>query len=153
MNAEPCETVKGYIYRFEEAVKQAKYVLVHGDLTPANTMWFKGKIVALMDFECAVLAPKEADLMMLLNTAYEREDLLAAKPASAAEQRFNARMRELIECENVDWDILQGYRVIKLMHHVAMDMDDDDFTPEHEELVELLALLKDGKGMFAAVMP
>ncbi len=153
INAEQCETVKGYIYRFEEAVKQAKYVLVHGDLTPANTMWFKGKIVALMDFECAVLAPKEADLMMLLNTAYEREDLLAAKPASAAEQRFNARMRELIECENVDWDILQGYRVIKSMHHVAMDMDDEDFTPEHEELVDLLALLKDGKGMFAAVMP
>ena len=153
INAEQCETVKGYIYRFEEAVKQAKYVLVHGDLTPANTMWFKGKIVALMDFECAVLAPKEADLMMLLNTAYEREDLLAAKTASAAEQRFNARMRELIECENVDWDILQGYRVIKLMHHVAMDMDDEDFTPEHEELVDLLALLKDGKGMFAAVMP
>ena len=93
------------------------------------------------------------DLMMLLNSAYEREDLPAAKPDSVAEQHFHARMRELIERENVNWDILQGYRVIKLMHHVAMDMEDEDFTPEQEEMVELLALLKDGKGRFVTVMP
>ncbi len=153
INAEQCETVKGYIYRFEEAMKQAKCVPVHGDLTPANTMWYEGKIAALMDFECAVIAPKEADLMMLLNTAYERDDLPTTKPDPEGEEQFNDRMRGLVEREDVNWDILQGYRVIKLMHHVAMDMEDVDFTPEHEELVDLLALLKDGKGRFAAVMP
>ncbi len=152
LNAEQCEMVKGYIRRFEEAMKQAECVLVHGDLTPANAMWHEGDIAALMDFECAVIAPKEADLMMLLNTAYERNDLPTAEPDYAEERCFHARMRALVERENANWDILQGYQVIKLMHHVVMDMDDEDFTPEHEELVSLLALLEDGKGMFSAVL-
>ena len=152
ISAEQCEAVKGYVHRFEAAMKGAKCVLVHGDLTPANAMWYDGKIAALMDFECAVIAPKEADLMMLLNTAFERDDLPKAEGDSEAEQRFNERMSALVQAETPDWDILQGYQAIKLMHHVAMDMDDEDFSPEHEELVSLLALLEDGKGMFAAVM-
>ncbi len=41
----------------------------------------------------------------------------------------------------------------KLMHHVYMDMNDEDFSEEHEELVSLLALLKDGKGKLSEVMP
>lgn len=152
INTEQCEAVKGYIRRFEEAMKQAKCVLVHGDLTPANAMWYEGETASLMDFECAVIAPKEADLMMLLNTAYERDDLPAAELDFKEEQRFNARMRALVGKEEVDWELLQGYQAIKLMHHVIMDMDDEDFTPEHEELVYLLALLEDGKGMFSKVM-
>lgn len=152
ISAEQCDAVKGYVRRFEGAMKRAKCVLAHGDLTPANAMWHDGKIAALMDFECAVIAPKEADLMMLLNTAYERGELPAAEPDSEAEQRFNARLLALVEHEAPDRDILQGYQAIKLMHHVAMDIDDEDFSPEHEELVSLLALLEDGKGMFAAVM-
>lgn len=152
INAEQCDVVKGYIRRFEAAMKRAKCVLVHGDLTPANAMWHEGKIAALMDFECAVIAPKEADLMMLLNTAYERGDLPDAETDSEAEQRFNDRLLALVENEAPDWDILQGYEAIKLMHHVIMDMDDEDFSPDHEELVSLCALLEDGKGMFSAVL-
>ena len=145
IKAEQYEAVKGYIYRFEIAMKQAKCVLVHGDLTPANAMWHDGKITALMDFECAAIAPKEADLMMLLNTAYERRDLSAAESDFKAKQRFNDRMRALVEKETPDWEILQGYRTIKLMHHVYMDMNDEDFSEEHEELVSLLSLLRNGK--------
>lgn len=149
---EQCEAVKGYIRRYEKAMETAEYVPVHGDLTPANAMWNAGRIVSLMDLECAAIAPKEADLMMLLNTAYERDDLPAAKEDPAAEARFNERMRALVQAEAPDMDLLQGYRVIKLMHHVAMDVDDEDFSPAHEELRELLALLKDGKGRYAPAM-
>lgn len=152
LNAAQCELVKGYIYRFEAALKRAKCVPVHGDLTPANAMWNEGKIVALMDFECAVIAPKEADLMMLLNTAFERSDLPEAESDAEGKRKFNERMLTLVQEETPDWEILQGYQAIKLMHHVAMDIDDEDFSPEHEELVSLYALLQDGKGMFAAVM-
>ena len=153
IKAEQYEAAKGYIYRFEAAMKQAECVLVHGDLTPANAMWHDGKITALMDFECAAIAPKEADLMMLLNTAYERGDLSVAESDFKAKQRFNDRMRALVEKETPDWEILQGYQAIKLMHHVCMDMNDEDFSEGHEELVSLLALLKDGKGKLAEVMP
>ncbi|MDE5589738.1 MAG: aminoglycoside phosphotransferase family protein [Acetatifactor sp.] len=153
IKAEQYEVVKGYIYRFEAAMKQAECVLVHGDLTPANAMWHDGKITALMDFECAAIAPKEADLMMLLNTAYECGDLSVDESDFKAKQRFNDRMRVLVEKETPDWEILQGYQAIKLIHHVCMDMNDEDFSEEHEELVSLLALLKDGKGKFSEVMP
>ena len=115
-------------------------------------MWHESNITALMDFECATIAPKEADLMMLLNTAYERMDLQDVASDFVAEQEFHNRMRELVQKEAPDWNLLQGYRVIKLVHHVVMDMDDEDFSPEHEELVCLLALLKNGKGKLAPVM-
>lgn len=149
---EQCNVIKGYIERFETARKSAKAVPVHGDLTPANAMWQNGKIDALMDFECAAIAPKEADLMMLLNTAYERMDLQDAASDFEAEQQFHKRMCMLVHKEAPNWDILQGYRIMKLVHHVTMDMDDEDFSKEHEELVCLLALLKDGKGKLAPVM-
>lgn len=152
INEEQCNAVKGYICRFETALKHAKCVLVHGDLTSANAMWCDGKISALMDFECAAIAPKEADLMMLLNTAYERRDLPAVQSDFETKQRFTARMLALVQGETPDWDILQGYETIKLMHHVVMDIDDEDFSLEHDELVNLLALLKDGKGMFSPVL-
>lgn len=153
IKAEQYEAAKGYIFRFEAAMKKANFVLVHGDLTPANAMWHDGKITALMDFECAVIAPKEADLMMVLNAAYEHGVLSAADSDFEAKQRFNDRMRALVEKETPDWEILQGYQVIKLMHHVCMDMNDEDFSEEHEELVSLLALLRDGKGKLSEVMP
>ena len=147
------DVLKGYIHRLANALKQATLVPVHGDLTPANAMWCDGRIAALMDFECAAIAPKEADLMMLLNTAYERLDLPTAAHDPAAESRFNDRMLRLVRDADPDWDILQGYRGIKLMHHVFMDMDDDDFSPEHEELVCLRALMQDGRGRFDSVLP
>lgn len=152
LSEEQCELLKMYIRHFETATENTQLVPVHGDLTPANVMWQQGKITALMDFECAAIAPKEADLMMLLNTAFERPDLRDTVTDVEAEQEFNNRMRELVQKEAPDWDILHGYRVIKLVHHVVMDMDDDDFTVEHEELVCLQDLLKDDKGRLAKVM-
>lgn len=147
---EQCAAVKGYIDRFEVAMQRAKFVPLHGDLTPANAMWHEGKIVSLMDLECAVIAPKEADLMMLLGTACDRDD----RPDDpAGEERFNARMRELVRKEEPDLDILHGYEAIKLMHHIAMDLEDDEFSTENDVYVYLMALLKDGKGIFAPVLP
>ena len=51
-------------------------------------------------------------------------------------------MYALVEHEAPDWDVLQGYQAIELMHHVVMDMEEDDFTPEHEELVNLHLIFK-----------
>lgn len=152
INEEQCGTLKECILHFETAIKEADFVPIHGDLTPANVMWNEGEVAALMDFECATVAPKEADLMMLLNTAYERMDLPDAVLDFEAEQQFHNRMCGLVQKEAPDWDILQGYRIIKLVHHVVMDMDDKKFSLEHEELICLIELLKDGKGRLAPVM-
>ncbi len=153
LNQAELDAAKVIIDRFSIALQQAPCVVVHGDLTPANAMWHEGRITALMDFECAAIAPREADLMMLLNTAYERLDLPQAANNPADRQRFNARMRALVQAAAPDWNLLQGYEVIKLIHHVFMDMEDEDFSPSHEELTCLLAVLMDGRGMLQDVLP
>ncbi len=91
--------------------------------------------------------------MMLLNTAYERGNLPVNASDFKAKQRFNERMCALVEKESPDWEILQGYQAIKLIHHVYMDMAEENFSENHEELVCLLALLRDGKGKFSDIMP
>lgn len=130
-----------YIRRFLSAQKYARSVLVHGDLTPANTMWHKGRITALMDFECAAIAQKEADLFMLLDMIYDNQISTSMQVNSSDKQRFHTRLLKLIQDEMPNWDNLLGYAVIKLMHHVVMDIDDEDFSSDHEELVRLRILL------------
>ena len=126
---------------FETAMASAPLVPVHGDLTPANAMWHDEKIAALMDFECAAIAPMEADLMMILDTAFHRRDLPKTVHDPAAESRFTFRINSLVHAENPNPDILHGYQAIKLLHHVFMDMDDDDFSEDHDELTTLKTLL------------
>lgn len=127
---------------FEEAVRQAQCVSIHGDLTPANAMWHAGKTVALMDFECAVLAPVEAELMMLIHAAYGYVDCVFQKAHSFAEQQFRNRLAALIDNERPNPVILLGFEVIKLMHHVYLDRNDADFSADHEEWNSLRAVLQ-----------
>jgi aminoglycoside phosphotransferase (APT) family kinase protein len=56
--------------RFWAAVTLAPRVLNHGDLCTENALWDDGRVVALLDFEYAVVAPVELDLNELLKSAY-----------------------------------------------------------------------------------
>ncbi len=65
--------------RFWAALPLAPRVLNHGDLSIENALWDGGQVVALLDFEFAVIAPVELDLNELLKCAYappERDDPL-----------------------------------------------------------------------------
>jgi aminoglycoside phosphotransferase (APT) family kinase protein len=70
----------GDYYRAAPDVEQ---VVNHGDLALMNTLW-DGEVVALVDFEFAVLGPVEIDLSRLLLEAHESDDGEAADPDALA---------------------------------------------------------------------
>ncbi|MFE2044908.1 phosphotransferase family protein [Streptomyces sp. NPDC059477] len=60
--------------RFWTALPKAPKVLDHGDLCPPNTLWHEGRVVALLDFEFAVVAPLAIDLNELIKLAFAPGD-------------------------------------------------------------------------------
>ncbi|MFD7655364.1 phosphotransferase family protein [Actinosynnema sp. NPDC059797] len=56
--------------RFWAALPGVPRVLNHGDLCAPNTLWHDGRVVALLDFEFAVLAPLAIDLNEVVKTAF-----------------------------------------------------------------------------------
>lgn len=74
------EAIEGY-YRAAPAVEQ---VVNHGDLALMNALW-DGEVVALLDFEFAVLGPVEIDLCRLVyETSVSREGERVDSEAAAA---------------------------------------------------------------------
>jgi scyllo-inosamine 4-kinase len=56
--------------RFWAALPLTPHVLNHGDLSIVNALWHDGQVVALLDFEFALVAPVELDLNELIKAAY-----------------------------------------------------------------------------------
>ncbi|GAA0464942.1 phosphotransferase family protein [Streptomyces olivaceiscleroticus] len=56
--------------RFWAALPEAPLVLNHGDFCTPNTLWHDGRVVALLDFEFAVVAPLAVDLNELVKLAF-----------------------------------------------------------------------------------
>jgi aminoglycoside phosphotransferase (APT) family kinase protein len=60
---------------FWKVLPEAVCVLNHGDLTVENALWNEGQVVALLDFEFAVIAPAELDLNELLKFVFAPADM------------------------------------------------------------------------------
>ena len=73
------EIIDAY-YRAAPGVEQ---VVNHGDLALQNTLW-DGEVVALLDFESAVLGPVEIDLWRLVLEAHVSDDGQSADPDAVA---------------------------------------------------------------------
>ena len=58
------------LFRYWTALSVAGCFLNHGDLTLDNALWNEGQVVALLDFEFAVIAPAELDLNELVKCAF-----------------------------------------------------------------------------------
>ncbi|GHF52177.1 hypothetical protein GCM10010218_36990 [Streptomyces mashuensis] len=56
--------------RFWAALPDAARVLNHGDFSPVNALWDGSRVVSLLDFEFAVLAPVHLDLNELVKIAF-----------------------------------------------------------------------------------
>jgi aminoglycoside phosphotransferase (APT) family kinase protein len=69
--------------RFFQALPAAQVVLNHGDMTLDNAMWQAGGVVALLDFEYAVLAPAQLDLNHLVKLAFGPQDEQSAPGTDA----------------------------------------------------------------------
>ncbi|MFC5058697.1 phosphotransferase family protein [Saccharothrix xinjiangensis] len=56
--------------RFRAALPGVPRVVNHGDLCAPNTLWHDGRVVALLDFEFAVVAPVAVDLNEVVKMAF-----------------------------------------------------------------------------------
>ncbi|MET8662416.1 aminoglycoside phosphotransferase family protein [Streptomyces griseus] len=100
--------------RFWEALPDAPRVLNHGDLSPVNALWDGTDVVALLDFEFAVLAPVQLDVNELVKTAYAPLD---GEPATR-EREDRERLREAVDelarphlRTDAEVDLLTGYSI------------------------------------------
>jgi scyllo-inosamine 4-kinase len=103
--------------RFWSALREAPPALNHGDLSTENALWHRGRVVALLDFEFAVIAPSELDLNELLKCAYappEEEDPLP-DPGGAGLRRVREVAADLAVHELTHpgaSDVLLGYAIL-----------------------------------------
>ncbi|WP_223148568.1 phosphotransferase [Auritidibacter ignavus] len=65
--------LRDILEEYFQASPLARQVVNHGDLALMNALWC-GEIIALLDFEFAVLGPVEIDLCRLICEAYVSED-------------------------------------------------------------------------------
>ena len=79
--------LSGALDRFWRALPGAPLVLNHGDLCIDNALWDGSRVVALLDFEYAVMAPVELDLNELLKIAYAPPSPSAALPGPGGRGR------------------------------------------------------------------
>jgi aminoglycoside phosphotransferase len=143
--------------RFWETLPGSLCVLNHGDLTIENTLWHAGRVVSLLDFEFAVIAPAELDLNELVKCAFappERQDALADPDRTGLQQLRQAVSDLAMPVLNHPGgkELLQGYAILL---EVWM-LEDWLAHPEGEGPVEqwqpyrMLLSLADGQGGYLA---
>jgi scyllo-inosamine 4-kinase len=104
----------GMLDRFWQARRSAPCVLNHGDLTLDNALWHHGRVVCLLDFEFAVMAPAELDLNSLVNLAYapgDEHDALS-DPCREEMRQAAAEVAGPVLDHPGGVDLLYGYAVL-----------------------------------------
>ena len=103
--------------RFWNALSTAPHVLCHGDLTLDNAVWHAGRVIALLDFEFAVMAPVQLDLNHLVKCAFGPED--AAYAPSTTDLRGTQQLHRAVEelaspilAQPGGRDLLMGYGML-----------------------------------------
>jgi scyllo-inosamine 4-kinase len=81
--------------RFWSVLSDAPLVLCHGDLTLDNAVWHAGRVIALLDFEFAVMAPVQLDLNHLVKCAFGPED--AAYAPSTTNLKATRQLHQAVE--------------------------------------------------------
>jgi len=105
------DALRAVLTRYWGALTNAPRVLNHADLTIENSLWHQGKIVSLLDFEFAVIAPVEMDLMNLVRIAYS-----PPFPHDPTPEADNAGLEKLREV------ILEVAKPILMTRHASKDL-------------------------------
>jgi len=141
--------------RFYEWRRGAEPVLNHGDITADNLLWRDGNIVALLDFEHAVIAPRQLDVQSLVNLTFLPYDEAASSDAVLfAEDDPDTRryVNELIplfapfcrsQCEK---DLLLGYAVLFRQRFLDMWLEAPGGRLNECDAYHKLVSLIDGNG-------
>lgn len=136
--------------RFWTALPGAPKVLNHGDFCTPNTLWNNGEVVALLDFEFAVIAPVAIDLNEVAKMAFG--------PRSPEERAPLQDVVRLIVESTLDTaggpDVLVGYSIMLEMWMLANELaaDDTDEAERADSAAMLMAFAEGDGGYFAPLL-
>ncbi|MCM2390608.1 aminoglycoside phosphotransferase family protein [Streptomyces sp. CWNU-1] len=94
--------------RFWAALPGVPKALNHGDLCTPNTLWHSGRVIALLDFEFAVIAPIAIDLNEVVKTAFGPGDPAERAPLQDVVHRIAAASLDAAGGP----DVLIGYSIM-----------------------------------------
>jgi scyllo-inosamine 4-kinase len=154
-----CErhALQAALERFWCALPAAPCVLCHGDLTLGNALWHAGHVIALLDFEFAVLAPIQLDLNYLVKKAFG--PLQNADPLSAADQQGTRQLRQAVEKLAApmlsgpgEFELLMGYAILLELWLLELWLahPEGEGPLEQWEPLRRLRALADGHGGYLA---
>lgn len=148
LSASQAEGLRRVLDRFWAAVPGVPRALNHGDLCRLNTLWHHGQVVALLDFEFAVLAPVAIDLNEVIKIAF--------RPGKADErgplQDVVSRIAGSALYASGGPDVLVGYSIMLEMWLLEQELaaDDDVNEAERAESAGMLAAFAEGDGGYFA---
>jgi len=139
----------GALDEFWGALPSARRVLVHGDLSPVNALWNGTRVVSLLDFEFAVIAPVELDLNELVKVGYapQRGDTVV----STGKEALREAVMQIVaaSASGRSWrELLIGYSVLLESWLAENEMTaSDGVSPAADwESIRLLTALAAGDG-------
>jgi aminoglycoside phosphotransferase (APT) family kinase protein len=122
--------------RFWAVVSNAPKALNHGDLCTPNALWDAGEVVALLDFEFAVVAPIAIDLNEIIKMAFGP---MASAKRSATQRAAGRIIASALDAAGGP-DVLIGYAVMLEMWVLAHELEADD--PDETDRDNAIAMLK-----------
>lgn len=161
VSARQADVLEKALDRFWQALNPATLVLNHGDFTTENALWQEGQVVALMDFEFAVIAPDELDLNELVKSAFAPKDTIDPLPDPG--RQGLERMRRLVMelampmlAHPGSRDLLMGYAILLEIWNqedrlVYPPTDNGlDQQTDQQAITQILGSLADGQGGYLA---
>jgi aminoglycoside phosphotransferase (APT) family kinase protein len=157
LSSPQADILRAALARFWTVLPAAACVLNHGDLTIENALWHAGKVVSLLDFEFAVIAPAELDLNEIVKCAFapgERHESLPDPERAGLPQmqKVVAELAKPVISHPGGKDLLMGYAIL-----LELWMLEDWLAhPEGEGPLEqwqpyrMLLSLADGQGGYLA---
>jgi scyllo-inosamine 4-kinase len=130
-------------------------VLCHGDITTDNLLWHDGTVVSLLDFEHAVIAPRQLDIHSLVNLALIPYDeamgrhIILFAEENPEIQAYVKTMTALFkpylsnQCEK---DLFMGYNVLFRQRFLEFWLANPEGEIEKCDAYNMLKLLSDGDG-------
>lgn len=140
--------------RFWNVLPKAAAVLNHGDITAGNMMWQDGRLVSLMDFEYAVMAPAELDWNSVSKFAFGPDDD-GSEGDQAGRLQLKQTVLQLLKPElarSGSSDLLFGYAILleQFIFELWLAHPDGEGPMEQWEPYRRLQSLADGRGGYLA---
>ena len=142
------------LVRFYDCIACVTPVLCHGDITTDNILWHDGNVVSLLDFEHAVIAPRQLDIHSLVNLALIPYDVVLLSEENHEIQEYVDEMIRLFKpflSEQTDTDLFIGYNILFRQKFFEFWLAEPNGSIEMCDAYQKLLSISDGKGGYTKI--